>query len=446
MIQSLIKEEFEDENFAIIVIGASMHSYREMSSKEYTRSRANNYYYKGQVVPRIHATEQYYVMPRAEAESLTKTCLFFSTVDPENDQLLYKLKKYTPVIIQRSAHGIYNTDFGMTSSNAFQDNIAALHTIFGEDCPVYIFRTSKNDGMRYSTHFNNSFLSQDYGIWDILKSYKNNCISIETINVINPVPSQCNKVKELQLNKKQLRDNSDFLNYLNNKSKKLSMNENDDVFSSMMQNMPNNKNNKNDSNDADIDDEYVDYWQEIQPDKFVKKDDVKIWNYEFDIADPVEYRYIANIQSMNNDSKLAYTRSFVVNKPLTINEIYNRLWPEAARRFKVDLSMEKARYNYIEKIDNIKNDTSLSDIEKQSQIMSIPFPTIRSLKFGGEDNSVIDIFFIKKIYDEFTRRNLPAAYTPFFTDSKNDTIQFNKFATDVLNSENLALNRPQYKF
>lgn len=416
MLKTLLNENLDFDQLAIVVVRASMHKYNNIEN----------------LSPEIISTEQYYIIPESEVKKLTDIILFFSTVDSECDQLLYRLKQYAPYIVELSNKDIYDGHDIVYSDN-FNKNILSLRNKLNCNCPVYIFMTSKNDNMRYGLYKNDkNILLQDYGVWfninDDLTQYS------DSINKLNPLPKLRCKLNELSL-KNAVRDCFDFDSYLNIKNKELNIDENDDMFASMMaaQNNTKKSNNMFTFDTIKQDDEDTIQFNSLQPDELVSKDDIKIWNYDFDQKEPTEYRYTVEIESLNEDPSLSYTRSFVANKSLSLSEIFNRLWPEAARRYNLNLDMKKAHVEYKDAIEKIMA-SSDDEFEKQMQILQIPFPKIASIKFG-EDN--IDIVSSKKLYNMFTDKNIPAGY---YEDFDSETIQFNKPATNILTAKSIIMN------
>lgn len=234
----LLSEGINDnEKNAIIVVGASTSQYVEMSPGEAKRAMAKNGYAgKGGMKPLIDAVEAYYIVPEKEASDLTATTLFFSNVDPEGDQLLYKLMKLKPVIVHTTSRG-HGTDFGMRESNDFNDNVQALKLVFGEETPVYHFSTSRNDGWRYDCAISDQtgkedgkhkFLFADYGIWQKV-TIKNDAFGNDReVLAAEKVMKWPEYSKMLKNKESAWRDNyADFDAYMKMKSKRLGQNEDD---------------------------------------------------------------------------------------------------------------------------------------------------------------------------------------------------------------------------
>ena len=175
MIRSVFgKERFLNEakesDFAgkdtVIVVGVVSQKMVQKKEKEMRRRDDDGFSDKS----RNYGVEAYYLVDKATADRLMSTCLFFSTVDPEQDQIMYMLKGMEPVVVHRSA----GTNFGYRTSNEFDQNCANLkqvmEAVFGaKDVKIFSFRAAWNSGRNRSYRSDSKLLFQEYGVWESVK-------------------------------------------------------------------------------------------------------------------------------------------------------------------------------------------------------------------------------------------------------------------------------------
>lgn len=121
--------EASEKDFAgkdtIIVISAITGRRVEKTAAQKARdARDPNAFDDGYAV-RPMGAEMYYLTDRATADDLVSTDLFYSSVRPESEQLFFKLRNLSPVIVHTTGtRGSRSTNFGYRESNEFEDNCA----------------------------------------------------------------------------------------------------------------------------------------------------------------------------------------------------------------------------------------------------------------------------------------------------------------------------------
>lgn len=180
---------------------------------------------------RNYGVEAYYVLPSDVARKCVSTCMFASTVDPRNDQLLYILKDQAPVIVHTSK----GTNFGYRESNDFDQNVDALLTVFGRDCPVYHFQFAHNavDGAAYIKIMpSGEKLVRDYGIWN--KVVRNDSAFGNDRTIVNQIRRKPWRQWEPELESRLPAYDegvlADIDAFLSMKSRRIGQNEQEDVF------------------------------------------------------------------------------------------------------------------------------------------------------------------------------------------------------------------------
>ena len=179
---------------------------------------------------RNYGVEAYYLVDKATADRLMSTCLFFSTVDPEQDQIMYMLKGVEPVVVHRSA----GTNFGYRTSNEFDQNCANLkqvmEAVFGaKDVKVFSFRAAWNSGRNRSYRSDSKLLFQEYGVWESVELPETET-AVSSMEIVKQAPYQSFRQygQKLAAMKDKFVDRyADFEAFLTMKSRPFSLSEQD---------------------------------------------------------------------------------------------------------------------------------------------------------------------------------------------------------------------------
>lgn len=168
-------------------------------------------------------------------------------------------------------------------------------------------------------------------------------------------------------------------------------------------------------------------WQELKPEQIVKCDDAYLFGYDFPKNEKV-YKYSAHIESLNKDPELEYDDQVTSDHPLSTKEIFDKLWPEAARRYHISSHMPTAHRLLNQQLEDIKRNAS-SEEEFVTKLRTIAFPEITDLFYGDAAEDGIHIVPNEELFKMLTDKQIPAGYV----DSEETTeIKFNKYATDKI--------------
>lgn len=106
--------------------------------------------------------EKYWVVEDSVADDLARNCLFFSNVDPEEGQILYRLRALGA---PQAVHRALGTNLGYRESNEFNGICRDLMRRSGAE-RVFHFLVSHNDGdVRSYSLAGGRVLTRAYGIW-----------------------------------------------------------------------------------------------------------------------------------------------------------------------------------------------------------------------------------------------------------------------------------------